>query len=146
MDNPELADAVVKFAIAALGLATIAIQVILAPKVATWLKAEEDKATARGHGEQVATARELATTAVRWAEQRLSGAEGAAKREAAAGWLWKLAAERGIEMPLTDAERLIEEAVLVLKATGLDLQTVEAKRERARDPKTGRFIPAKEST
>lgn len=140
MDSPELADAFVKFAVAALGLATIVIQVILAPKVATWLKAEEQKAVASGHGEQVATAKELAQTAVRWAEQRLSGAEGAAKRDAAASWLWKLAAERGIELPMSDAERLIEEAVLLLKATGLDIQTVEAKRERARDPKTGRFI------
>lgn len=137
-DDPTVQAALMTFLLALLGLLT-AVVAAITPKVRTWLDAEAQQATAAGHGAQVETGKQLAQSAVLWAEQHLSGAQGAAKREAAAAWLYKLANERGFDLPLSDAEKLIEEAVRVMQATGLDVQATDAKRaQQARDAK-GRF-------
>lgn len=141
MDSPELTTALTGFLIAFLTLLGAAITA-LTPRVMAWLRAEETKAVAAGHGQQVAVGKELAQSAVLWAEQWIKGSDnGRAKRDAAAAWLAKLAHERGLDLPLSDAEKLVEEAVRVMQAAGLDVPATQAKRatqERERDAK-GRF-------
>jgi hypothetical protein len=133
--NEDLTTALVQFALAVLALATTFVTVYLTPKVKTWLAAEEQKAIAAGHANHVETGKQLAQSAVLWAEQQFAGAKGEAKREAAAAWLYKLANERGIDLPKSDADKLVEEAVRLMNAAGLDVPT-KPKRTTRRKPAT----------
>jgi hypothetical protein len=147
LDDPTVQTALMTFLLALLGLLTAAIAAIT-PKIRTWLDAETTKAEANGYERQVAVAKELAGAAVAWAEQELSGARGDAKKQAATAWLWKLANERGIGLPMSDAEKLVEAAVKGMNDVSVSLDvsapaTVQptattANRKRGAD---GRFLP-----